>query len=166
MCIHLATLQMFRQDLWPAQHTHTLPHIFSSENRTWEAILAFLASCNVLRALLSLYSGSHFRLFFLSPLHFLLSLHHLSPAAILSLLSPAICIFATAVTWPRWLVPGLGGGKPRMRIHWPGPWQAVNLPYATLHTRGKHTLHAEQQESTLTQTHQSSAVENFAHYRI
>lgn len=23
MCIHLATLQMFRQDLWPVQHTHT-----------------------------------------------------------------------------------------------------------------------------------------------
>lgn len=42
-----------------AAHTH--------ENRTWEAILAFLASCNVLRALLSLYSGSHF-LFFFSPL--------------------------------------------------------------------------------------------------
>lgn len=162
---------MFRQDLWPVQHTHThtLPHMFSSENRTWDAILAILASCNILQALLSRYSGSHFLFFSLpSPFSTLITSSFTSCRTQSSplLLSLVIYIFVTAVTWPRWLVPGLMAANWEWEFIGRDPWQAVNSPYATLHTRGKRTLHAELRESTLTQTHQSSAVENFAHYRI
>lgn len=160
---------MFRQDLWPVQHTHTLPHIFSLENRTWGAILAILASSNILRALLSPYSGSHF-LFFFSPLSIFYS-HYIIFHQLPSSVFPSLAVSGDIHFRHRCHVDAVIGSRPcggklRMRIHWPGPWQAVNSPYATLHGRGKHTLHAELQESTLTQTHQSSAVENFAHYRI